>query len=96
MASSRVGTRTRPDGRARPHARGQALEERQGERGRLARAGGRLADQVAALEQGRNGLYLDGRRLFVAQGGQHVEETGRQAQASETGVHRRRDQVNHR
>ena len=40
---------------------------RQREGGRLARARGRLAEQVAALEQQRNRLALDGRGLLVAE-----------------------------
>ncbi len=47
--------------RGRCGIRGEPLQDGQRERGGLARAGLRHADQVAALQKERNGLRLDGR-----------------------------------
>ena len=55
--------------RARPSPR-DPLQQRQGERGGLAGAGRRLAEQVPALEERRDGLRLDRRRLLVAEHGE--------------------------
>ena len=52
-----------------------AAEQRQRERGRLAGAGLRLAEQVAALEQRRDRGLLDRRRRLVAYGA-HGREHG--------------------
>jgi hypothetical protein len=54
-------------GRTRGGAVGhEALQDRQRERRRLAGAGARAAEQVAPLEQERNRLRLDRRRVRVA------------------------------
>jgi hypothetical protein len=51
----------RPGQRAVGERLADALQERQGERRRLAGAGGRQPEHVAAAEQRRDGLRLDGR-----------------------------------
>ncbi len=61
----------------------QRLQQRQREGGGLARPGGRLPEQVAALQQRRDGLALDGGRLLVAQGVEGVDELLDQAQGGE-------------
>ena len=50
------------------------LQRRQGEGGRLAGAGGRLPEHVAAGEQLGDGVALDRRRLLVAERGQRREQ----------------------
>jgi hypothetical protein len=67
MASSRVGTSTSAARRRRRAAGGQPLQQGQRERRGLAGAGGGLAEQVAALEQRRDGLALDRGGLLVAE-----------------------------
>ena len=76
--------------------RGEALQDRQREGGGLARAGLRDADQVAALQQVRDRLRLDGRGIgvvfFVERAlerlgeGKLGEVMGRPAMASEAGA----------
>ena len=46
----------------------ERLQHRQRERGRLPRAGRGLRQQIPARNQQRNGLALNGRRLFVTEG----------------------------
>ena len=62
----------------------EALERRQGERGRLARAGLRLAEQVGAGQQRRDGGGLDGRGRFVADLGERPQERFAEAQITES------------
>ena len=73
MASSRVGASTSADG-AVPRPGGEAAEQRQREGRRLPGTGGGLAEQVASLEQRRDRLGLDRRRLLVAQRDQPLEQ----------------------
>ena len=88
-ASSRVGTSTSTDGSAR--LRGvDALQRRQGERRGLAGARGRLAEQVVAGDQVRDGLALDRRRLLVAEVGDRLEQLGAQPERGEPLVDRSR------
>jgi hypothetical protein len=63
---------------------GNALHQGKGERGGLAGAGRRLAEQVLALEERRNGFALDGRRLFVAERGERADQGLVQAERRET------------
>lgn len=65
----RAGTRSTPFG-----AR-QSLQHGERERGRLPRTGGCLAEQIAAGEQRRDGLELDGSGLLVAEGGELREQS---------------------
>ena len=58
-------------------------QDRQREGGRLAGAGLGEADDVAALEQRRDGLRLDLRRGLVADVGQRLEHLGREAEVGE-------------
>ena len=83
VASSRVGTRTSARGRAAVGAAAQALEQREREGGRLAGAGGGLAEQVAALQQRRDRLALDRRGLFVAERGQRGDQLVGEGQVRE-------------
>ena len=91
-------TRGREDERAHRAARGSAvrrrggrgglrrvepLEERQHERGGLAGAGLGAGEQVAAGEDERDGLALDGRGLGVALVGDGAQVRGRQPEAVE-------------
>src|SRR5690606_8695856 len=62
---------------------GDAREDGQGERGGLARAGGGLADEVAPVENRRDGLPLDGRGLFVAECRERAEQFGAQVEVGE-------------
>ena len=64
---------------------GQRLEDRQREGGRLARAGGRLREQVAAGEERRDRGGLDGRWLLVAEGGDRPQQPRVQAERHEAG-----------
>ena len=66
--------------------RGQQLEDRQGERRGLAGAGGGLAEQVLAGQQGRDRLPLDGRRLLVAEAGQRAQQLRPETQVVEGGA----------
>ena len=63
-----------------------AGEDRQRERRGLAGAGLRLTDEVATLEQRRDGLALDGRRRFVADGRERRDDLGGQAEVGEGDV----------
>ena len=54
-------SRRRQDQGARPVLAVESLEDRQRERQRLPRAGGRATDHVLALQRRRHGLRLDGR-----------------------------------
>ena len=72
-ASSRVGTRTRACGRALA-VRLELFEDRDGEGGRLARAGAGLAHHVDAGQRAGNQAGLDRRRLEIpasASDGEH-------------------------
>ena len=88
IASSRVGTRTRPGragaGPASP-ASADPLQHRQRERRGLARARGRLAEHVPAREQQRDRLALDRRRFFVAERGDGREDLFRESEAGKPG-----------
>ncbi|MFT3851219.1 MAG: hypothetical protein QM733_00525 [Ilumatobacteraceae bacterium] len=64
---------------------GEALEDRQGERRRLARAGGGLSEQVVAGQQLRDGLGLDRRRLLVAECGEGVGQLRIESERGEFG-----------
>ena len=64
-------------------ARGEPLEDRQGERGGLAGAGRRLGEQVAAREQRRDRRGLDGRGLLVAERGERLEQPAVEAEGGE-------------
>ena len=61
-----------------------ALEQRQRERRRLSRSRGRLTEQVASLEQRRDGLALDGRGLLVAERCERFEQRVREAESPES------------
>jgi hypothetical protein len=63
---------------------GQPLDRREGEGGRLAGPGRRLGKEVAALEQRRDRLALDRRRLLVAEPGEPGDELAPQAEGAET------------
>ena len=81
-----------PTGRGLRAAGVEPLQQRQRERRRLAGAGGRLAEQVAPVEQRRDRLALDRRRLLVAEGGERVEQLGAQPEVGErAGVPERTD-----
>ena len=85
IASSRVGTRTSADVLPSPAcADRDALERRQREGRRLARPGRGLGEQVAAGQQRRDRLALDGRRLLVAEGARSCSAAGRRARAPRT------------
>jgi hypothetical protein len=60
------------------HAAGrdETLEDGQREGRGLSGAGGGLAEEVASFDQGRDGLLLDGRGLFVAQDGEGLDDAG--------------------
>ena len=64
----------------------ERVEERQGERRRLAGAGRRLADEIVSGDEVRDRLALDRRRLLVAELGQRVEQLGSQAEVGEAVV----------
>ena len=66
-----------------PRVGRQPLQQRQRERGRLAGAGRRLAEQVAALEQRRDRLALDRRGLLVAEAGEGAQQLGPQPEVGE-------------
>ncbi len=85
IASSRVGTSTSAArlAAARLASRRQAIEQRQRERGGLARAGRGLAEQVAAGEQHRNGLALNRCGFFVAERGDGADQRFRQTERGE-------------
>ena len=68
---------------ARRRGRRHPLQQRQRERGRLARAGGRLAEQVLPVQQRRDRLPLDRGRLLVAEGGQRAQQLGAQPEIRE-------------
>ena len=69
------------------HAAGEVLEDRQGEGGGLAGAGGGLGEQVAAREQGRDRRLLDGRGLLVAETGEGALEPLVEVEGGEAGGH---------
>jgi len=62
---------------------GELVEEGEGERRRLAGARGRLADQVAALQQRRDRLALDGGRFLVTEVAEDLDELGAQGEVGE-------------
>ena len=68
---------------------GEPVQHRERERGGLARAGGRLGQQVLAREQRRDRLELDRRRLLVAQAPQRPEQPGVEVERGEAGSLRR-------
>ena len=72
--------RPRPARRAGLRPGGEALQDRQRERGRLAGAGLGAADEVAAFQQGRDRLRLDGRRLGVGLFDQRAQQRRGQVQ----------------
>ena len=85
-ASSRVGGEDEgADGARAGRAGGgvEALEHRQHEGGRLAGAGLGAGEQVAAGEDERDGLGLDGRGLGVALVRDGAEELGREPEVIE-------------
>ena len=82
MASSRVGTSTRADGLSLAGPVDQR-QRRQRERGGLAGAGGRLADEVVAGDEVRDGLALDGGGLLVAEVLERLEQFRAQAECGE-------------
>ena len=59
------------------------LQDRQSERGRLARSRRGLTQQISTLEQRRDGLTLDGCRLLVAQLGERREQLRAESQVHE-------------
>ena len=61
----------------------EALEQRQREGRRLARAGRRLADQVAPFEERRDGFSLDGGRLLVSERPERLHQPRVEAQRRE-------------
>ena len=85
VASSRVGTRTRPRGRPglRPVA-GEPGQHREPERQRLAGAGLAAAEQVAAGERVGQRRGLDGERLGEAVGGERLRRAGPAGRARRT------------
>ena len=62
---------------------GEPLQERQGEGGSLAGAGGGLSQEVPAVEEGRDRLALDGGGFLVAEAGEGVDEGGGEAELGE-------------
>jgi hypothetical protein len=62
---------------------GEALHQRQAERGGLAGAGGGLAEHVVTGDQVRDGLRLHRGGAGVAHAGEHVDELDPQAQVGE-------------
>jgi hypothetical protein len=70
--------------RQRAHGR-QTVQQRQRERRRLARARTRLPHQIAAGQQDRNRLPLDGRRFFVAERRHRGNQRRRQAKRGKAG-----------
>ncbi len=78
MAPCRPGA---ADGRGR----GERLQDGQHERGRLARAGGRAGEHVAAREHVGDDLRLDGRRHRVPLGDERVDHVAREAQRPRKG-----------
>ena len=63
---------------------GDAVQQRQGEAGRLAGAGLSAAQDVLARDDDRDGLALNGRRLGVAGVGDGLEQFGNEAEVGET------------
>ena len=68
---------------ARTFGAGKPLQHRQHEAGRLAGAGLRASEQVAACEHGRNGLHLDGGGRGVALIGDRAQQRSGQAKRIE-------------
>ena len=89
LASSRVGrqdeARGGPCGRRRARSRGEALQDRQRERGGLAGAGLGDAEQVAAREHEGNRLRLDRRGRLVVLGGQRLQKGSGEAEVGKRG-----------
>ena len=84
MASSRVGTSTRPSGRARLGLVGDAGEHRHAERERLAGTGLGPAAHVATLHRDRDRLGLDRERLGEPGGGEADVDAFGHAEVGET------------
>ena len=63
--------------------RGELVEEREREGGRLARPRGGLREHVTAGQQGGDGSALDGGRLFVAEGRERGEDPLVEAEVGE-------------
>jgi hypothetical protein len=62
-----------------------ALDDRDGEGQRLARAGARLTDEVGAHQRDGEGHLLDGERAADADGVERVGDLGHDAQVGERG-----------
>ena len=65
--------------------REEPRDEREGKGRGLARAGARLADEIASRQQGRDRFALDGRRLFVAERRHRLDQAFTQSQRVESG-----------
>jgi hypothetical protein len=66
---------------------GEAVEQRQRERGGLAGAGLRHAEHVAATQQHRDRLRLDRRRLGIAFLGKRLQQERREGEIGESHGH---------
>ena len=62
----------------------ELLQEGKGEGGGLAGAGRGLSQEIASLEERRDGLTLDGSGFLVAQGGEGFDEDGGEAELRES------------
>jgi len=86
-----LARRHEDEGQGRPLLRppepagGESLEDRQGERRRLAGPRRGLGEEVATGQQRRDRLDLDRRRLLVAETGERLEQGGLQAEGDEGG-----------
>ncbi|VVE50525.1 hypothetical protein PCE31107_04673 [Pandoraea cepalis] len=67
-------------GRRRARTRGEHLQDRQREACRLAGPGLGTGEEIAALQDGRNRLQLNGSRVRVAKVGHGTQDVGRQAE----------------
>ena len=84
MASSRVGVST--SACVALALQIELLQDRQRERGGLAGAGLRLADEIASRQQRGNRARLNRRRRLVAELRERIEERSGKAEGSEGGV----------
>ena len=83
-----VGEFARGAQHQRLHARAaevEAMQQGEAEGGGLAAAGGRLRDEVAAVEQAGQAARLHRRHVHVAQGLEALEQRGQQRQGGESG-----------